>query len=97
MGFLETKMIRFEYVSPDQLRVGDILCCYRHDDQLEAKNARIVGLQKVEKKGVIFGLEYEYEIILTCRHVNVKRLDAEGGPIYLWHLYPWNGVTRYIF
>jgi hypothetical protein len=42
-----------------------------------------------------YAMTYAYRVCLHCRHVNLKRLDAAGGPVFQWHLFSWNGVTRY--
>lgn len=96
-----SKFIRFERVAPDQVRVGDIIMCYRHDDQWEHANARVIAIEMDDKPGIwTFSSggrhPYDYRIWLTCRHISLKRLDATGGPEYRWHRFPWNGVTRYV-
>ena len=95
----------FERVSPDQLKVGDLVMCFAHDDQWERRAARIVEIERDATPGIwtptnslgvpLFSYPYAYRIWLTCRHINLKRLDAEGGPAYRWHRFPWNGTTRY--
>lgn len=90
---------KFEYVSPDQIQVGDIIACYRHDDQWEHANARVVAIEYDNTPGVWkpsdFEYQYDYRLWLICRHVSLKQLDATGGPEFRWHRFPWNGVTRY--
>lgn len=79
--------------------------CYCHDDQWESRSTRVISVEVDHTSGVVsssapekwdFSYPYEYRVKLTCRHVNLKRLDAEGGPPYQWRFYPWNSVARYI-
>jgi hypothetical protein len=92
-------MIKFERIAPDRVQIGDILMCSRHDDQWERVNTRVVGIERDDTPGAHqigeYSRPYAYRIWLTCRHISLKRLDAAGGPEYRWHLFPWNGVTRY--
>lgn len=96
------RYLDFERVAPGEVKQGDILMCYAHDDQWECRNARVVDIEMIDGPGVFrfvadreYAEPYEYRICLHCRHVNMKRLDAVGGPVFQWHLFSWNGVTRY--
>ncbi len=70
--------------------------CYRHDDQWEHANARVIDIRRDETPGTFAGRTYSYQVWLTCRHISLKRLDALGGPVYCWHRFPWNRVTRFV-
>lgn len=90
----------FEIVHGADLRPGDLLHCYRHDDQWEARTARVVSVE-VSSPGVYdwkrpdFGpTPYEYIATVTCHHIDLKRLEATGGPTFEWHLFNWNTVGR---
>jgi hypothetical protein len=91
--------VDFEHVFPDQIQVGDVIMCYKHDDQHEQANAKVVGIERDNTPGVFLvgGHEYHYDyrLWLVCRHFSLRYPDAEGGPEYRWHLFPWNGVSRY--
>lgn len=100
MGRGRYKLIEeVEYIHPDQVQVGDIVMCYRHDDQRERNNARIVGIERENTSGILLvgGVPYHfsYRISFLCRHISLKDLDAFGGPLYRWHFFPWNGIVRY--
>ena len=80
--------------------------CRAHDDQWEARTARVISMERDDtpgelaihdNTGKLFAIyPYAYRVFLVCRHVSLKRLDAEGGPAYRWHRFPWNGVVRYL-
>ena len=93
--------MQFDLITPNQIRVGDILMCYHHDSQWERRSCRVVAIDLDNVPGTYtwasgWSIDYEYMVHLTCRHVNVKRLDAEGGPVYRWSLFPWNTVGRFL-
>jgi hypothetical protein len=96
------KRIQFEHVTPDQLKVGDIVMCFAHDDQWERRAAQVISIELDDIPGVFTfsdsggSYAYEYRLWLTCRHISLKRLDAEGGPAFTWHRFPWNKTARYL-
>lgn len=99
----------FKQISPDQIQAGDILHCYKHDDQWEARSARVEMVAIEDTAGVLTfpkwkypGAEpemvvypYKYRVRLVMRHVNLNRLDARGGEPFTWGFFPWNSVYRY--
>lgn len=74
--------------------------CFKHDDQYEQANARVVGIMRDDTPDSLWVGEmrypYVYRLSLLCRHIGFNRLDAEGGPTYPWVIYPWNTIARYI-
>lgn len=89
----------WQQISPLELRVGDVIMCFRHDDQWEQAEARIVDLCVIGPGEYVWNngyrKNYQAYIMARCRHVGLKHLDATGGPEFDWGFFDWNHAYRW--
>lgn len=96
---------QFKHIQPGDLHAGDIIACYIHDDQWEARAARVCYLRYADGPGFwripvphenrTQDFHYGYFVYVVLRHINTADLSASGGKPFQTIFYPWNSVYRY--